>query len=413
MLNNTYTNSLIKEYVEFVKPKKVPSLVINQKNRKTAFMGNSQIYENIIIVNILEKENDIQLLFEEISKHLTPNGRLIIIYKNYLQSFFGELIYSLINKKSDNLNWLSSYDIKSFLKLANFDTVSSQPLSLIKLNIPILSAFINKLLIHLFPFNHLAFLQTIVARKINTTIQDHTVTLVIPARNEQGNIEKLFNKLPPIGSKTEVIFIEGHSKDNTLKEINRCIKKYKKSHPHIFKIIKQKGIGKADAVREGFKQAIGEILIIYDSDMSVDPNDINKFYYALITHKGEFINGSRLIYPMQKNAMQFLNILGNKIFSFIYSWLLGQKIKDTLCGTKALWKKDYQKIKTEDFFGIYDPFGDFELLLGAGKLNLKIIDLPIRYFERTYGSTNIKRFKNALELFKFSLIGIKKLKMRI
>lgn len=403
-MENNYIKLLIKDFIKFSLPQKASSLIVNQQNRKRIFVNNSRIYDYIILINIVEKEQDVQFLFEQAGKHLSPNGHLIIIYRNYLQSFFSGLL---------NDNWLSTFDLQTFLKLADFDTVIQQPLCFISINIPIISDLINRLLLHFFPFNHFSFLQATVARKIDTTILDKTVSIVIPSRNEEGNIEPLFKKLPPLGTKTEIIFVEGHSNDNTLAEIKRCIKKFENTLPFTFKIINQTGIGKADAVRIGFNKATSDILIIFDADMSVDPNDLNKFYMALISHKGEFINGSRLVYPMEKNAMQFLNILGNKFFSFVYSWILGQKIKDTLCGTKVLWRKDYQKIKLEDFFGHYDPFGDFELLLGAGKLNLKIIDLPIRYFERRYGSTNIKRFKNGFELARFSLVAIAKLKMRL
>ncbi len=405
---DSYTDSVIAQYINFNIPKKARTLIVSAKSRQKVFVAAKKVYDYIVLVDIVEKEQDILTLLSEVSKYLSPQGRLIIIYRNYLQSFFSGFLFS-----KNNYNWLSTYDIKTFLRLSDFETITQSPLCLISFDIPFITDFINRLLLYIYPFNHLAFMQTIVARKIRTTICDRSVSIIVPARNEEGNIERLIKKLPPVGTTCEVIFVEGHSKDNTLLEIKRCIKKYSKMLPFSFKVIKQTGVGKANAVRGGFDAAIGDILIIYDADMSVNPQDIVKFYLALITYKGEFINGSRLVYSMEKNAMQFLNILGNKIFSLLYSWILGQKIKDTLCGTKVLWKQDYQKIKTEDFFGHIDPFGDFELLLGAGKLNLKIIDLPIRYFERTYGSTNIKRFKNGLELARFSLIAIQKLKMRL
>lgn len=412
-MGNNLMHSIITDFLRFTIPKKTASLVITYENRKSVFKKNRETYDYIALVNIVEEEKDIQLLFEEAGKHLLPNGRLIVIYNNYLQSYFTELLNSIIGKKTPSRNWLSSADIQTFLRLADFDPIVSQPLCLISINIPFISNLVNRLIVNLFPFNHLSFLHATIARKKNTTIADKTVTMVVPARNEEGNIEPLFTSLPLVGSDTEVIFVEGHSKDNTLEEIKRCIAKYKNSLPFSFKLIRQKGIGKGQAVREGFNKAKGDILIIYDADLSVSPADVNKFYLALITHKGDFINGSRLVYPMERNAMQFINILGNKFFSLAYSWILGQRIKDTLCGTKVLYRSDYQKIAKEDFFGKYDPFGDFELLLGAGKLNLKIIDLPIRYHERKYGSTNIKRFKNALELARFSIVAIRKLKMRL
>ncbi|MBI2029735.1 glycosyltransferase family 2 protein [Candidatus Gottesmanbacteria bacterium] len=413
MGNNSYIKSIISEFIKFSIPLKKSFLIINENNRHRIFKKNRKIYQYIILLNVVEKENDIQTLIEEAGKHIASDGRLIIIYKNYLQLYFYDIINLVKGKNLSSNNWLSSSDIKSFLLLSGFDLITQKPLCIMNLKIPLFSPILNRLVVNIFPFNHLSFLQAVVARKVGTTIADKSVSIVIPARNEQGNIESLFKKISPVGSETEIIFVEGYSKDNTFAEIERCIKKYSKILPISFKIVKQKGIGKATAVKEGFKLARGEIFIIYDADMSVGFSDLYKFYLALIAHKGEFINGSRLVYPMEKNAMQFLNILGNKFFGFLYSWILGQRIKDTLCGTKVFYKDDYELITRQNFFGKYDPFGDFELLLGAGKLNLKIIDLPIRYFERTYGSTNIKRFKNALELARFSLIAIKQFKMRL
>ena len=206
-----------------------------------------------------------------------------------------------------------------------------------------------------------------------------------------------------------MIFIEGNSKDNTFSEIKRVAEKYKGTKR--IKYAKQDGVGKGDAVRKGFDMAGGDILAIYDADMTVPADEMEKFYRAIIENKGEFINGSRLVYPMEKESMRVLNFFGNKFFSLAFSAILGQPIKDTLCGTKVLWKKDYEDIKRgRAFFGSFDPFGDFDLLFGAAKLNRKIIDLPVHYKERIYGRTNISRFKHGLLLLKMTLFALWKLK---
>jgi glycosyltransferase involved in cell wall biosynthesis len=222
-------------------------------------------------------------------------------------------------------------------------------------------------------------------------------------------IKRIVEELPELGSRTELIFIEGHSQDNTLEEIKNTISNYK--GPKTIKFAVQNSKGKGDAVRKGFEMADGDILMIYDADMTVPPAELKKFYNVLVSRKGEFINGSRLVYPMEKQSMRVLNYIGNKFFSFMFSWLLGQKIKDTLCGTKVLWKKDYEDIKRgRSFFGDFDPFGDFDLLFGAAKLNLKIIDLPVHYRERTYGETNISRWRHGWLLLKMTIFAMKKIK---
>ena len=177
------------------------------------------------------------------------------------------------------------------------------------------------------------------------------------------------------------------------------------------KLFRQTGTGKGDAVRLGFEKANGDILMILDADMTVPPEDLSRFYNAIIGGRGEFINGVRLVYPLEDQAMRFLNIIGNKFFSLAFSWILGQPIKDSLCGTKVIWKRDYEMIaKNRGYFGNFDPFGDFDLLFGAAKLNYKIVEMPIRYRSRTYGDTNIDRWRHGWMLLKMVLFAAKRIK---
>jgi len=233
---------------------------------------------------------------------------------------------------------------------------------------------------------------------------------VVPARNEAGNIEPLVRRLPSLGAHTELIVVEGHSTDRTWEEILRV----KDAHPgRDIKALKQPGRGKADAVRAGFAAAAGDLLMILDADLTVAPEELTKFYAAIVENKGEFINGCRLVYPVGKQAMQFLNMVANKLFGWLFTWLLGQRYRDTLCGTKVLWKADYDRIvASRGFFGEFDPFGDFDLIFGAARLGLKSIEVPIRYRERTYGATNIRRFLHGLLLLRMSLLAARRLKFK-
>ena len=240
--------------------------------------------------------------------------------------------------------------------------------------------------------------------------KEYSVSVVIPARNEAGNIEDAVIRTPKLGRNTELIFIEGHSRDNTREEIKKIIEKYK-NKKNISFVDQGKEKGKADAVRKGFDKARGEILIILDADLTVAPEELQKFYQLLRTNKSEFVQGSRLVYPLEKDAMRFLNKLGNKFFSIAFTWLLDQEIKDTLCGTKALFRNDYDRIAANrSYFGDFDPFGDYDLIFGASKLNLKMSEIPVRYYARKYGSTNISRFKHGLLLFRMTLFAARKLK---
>jgi len=238
--------------------------------------------------------------------------------------------------------------------------------------------------------------------------EDFSVTVLIPCRNERGNIEPAVQRTPDLGHHTEIIFVDGHSEDGTPDEIRRVMEKYPQRD---IKFMVQDGKGKGDAVRKGFSAATGDILMILDADLTVPPEDLPKFYRAIASGKGEFINGTRLVYPMEDEAMRFLNLLGNKFFSLAFSWLLNQRLKDTLCGTKVISRKNYERLAAgRGYFGDFDPFGDFDLLFGASKLNLKITEVPIRYRAREYGETQISRFRHGLLLLRMCWFAMRKLK---
>ena len=311
-------------------------------------------------------------------------------------------------------NWLSLTDINNLLYIAGFDVYRNTKRMIFPFNVPLLKSFLNSFLAKL-PFFRFFSLNIYTFAKPLSTLSESeykdkfSVSVVIPARNESGNIENAILRLPKLGKHTEIIFIEGNSTDDTWSKIQEIAEKY--SATHDIKIGQQGGKGKADAVRKGFGIASGDILMILDADLTVPPEDLHKFYDAIASGKGDFINGSRLVYAMEKDAMRFLNLLGNKFFSMAFTWLLEQKFKDTLCGTKVIFREDYYRlVKNQSYFGDFDPFGDYDLIFGAHKLNHKIVEIPIRYKERTYGSTNISRFKHGVVLLRMCVFAARKIK---
>jgi len=336
--------------------------------------------------------------------------KIIICYYNYLWEPILDIGQKLgIASPHKTLNWLSLDDIEGILKLADFELVKRERRLLFPKNIPFISTCINKYIAPMPGIRNLCLSEYVVARpRFITQEKLLSTTILIPCRNERGNIENAIKRLPDFGSHQEIIFVEGHSSDGTLDEIRRVITLYPDKD---IKVFVQDGKGKGDAVRKGFSVAKGDLLMILDADLTVPPEDLPKFYRALATGKGEFINGSRLVYPIEKQAMRFLNRLGNKFFSLAFTWLLNQRFKDTLCGTKALFKRDYERLNdNRSYFGDFDPFGDFDLIFGASKLNLKIVEIPIRYRERSYGTTQISRFRHGLLLLKMTIYAFKKLK---
>lgn len=376
----------------------------------------TETFDVIVLSNLIGVVTDIEQLFVELQKVSHPRTKIIITYYNHLWEpiiKFAEWIG--YKRKMPQQNWLSSVDISNLLYLSEFETYKSNRSMLIPFNIPIVSKFVNRFisklpLINYFALNKFVFARPIVKMEDATVVnQKFSTTIVIPARNESGNIEQAILRMPQFGREQEIIFVEGNSTDDTWETIKAVQEKYR--HTHNIKIMQQDGKGKGDAVRKGYVAATGDILMILDADLTVPPEDLPKFYHAIATGKGEFINGVRLVYPMEKKAMRTLNIIGNHFFSKMFSWILEAPVKDTLCGTKVMFREDYVRLAANRaFFGEFDPFGDYDLLFGAFKLNLKIIDLPIRYKDRTYGDTNISRFKHGIVLLRMSSFAAFKIK---
>lgn len=364
-------------------------------------------FDVIILSDLVNDLWDVQRVFEQINRLCHPRTRILLnFYSRLWQAPLSAARGLNLATSSLYQNWLTMEDINALLVLAGFETIRTSREVLFPLP---LGGAANRFLVRLWPFNQLALSNFMIARPAPEPVKEEpVVSVVIAARNESGNIKSLFERTPKMGRETELVFVEGHSKDDTY----AAIEQEKAIHPETpSQLFRQTGIGKADAIRLGFEKARGDVLMILDADMTVPPEDLPRFYEALVSGKGEFINGVRLVYPMEKEAMRTLNFLGNKFFSVAFSWLLGQPIKDTLCGTKVLWKKDYEQIAdNRAYFGDFDPFGDFDLIFGASKLNLKIIDLPIRYRERTYGTTNISRWRHGLLLFRMVAFAARRIK---
>jgi SAM-dependent methyltransferase len=375
-------------------------------------MALNEKFDFIIISDTLGYFEDVQKSFEELRKVSSSDTRIIITYHNYLWSPVLSLAEVLkLKMPYIRLNWLNYADIANLLHLEGFDIIKTGSRVILPKYIPVLSWFANKYVAHLPFFNRLCLTGYIVARGqfSNRPDDGYRVSVIIPARNEKGNIEDAVKRMPQMGKGTEIIFIEGHSSDGTLDEIKRVCEQYSDKFEMRYGV--QDGKGKGDAVRKGFGMAKGEVLMILDADLTVPPEDLPKFYKAIASGAGEFINGCRLVYPMEKEAMRLLNIAGNKFFSMMFSWLLEQRIKDTLCGTKVLFRKDWEKIvANRGYFGEFDPFGDFDMIFGAAKLNLKIVEVAIRYRARTYGETNISRFKHGWLLLKMVAFAMNKIK---
>lgn len=370
-------------------------------------------FDYILLSGVLGYLEDIQTTLKRLHPFCHPGTRLILTFHNYLWEPALRLAEAIGQRRPQPVqSWLSMDDVVNLLTITGYLSLKRGRRFLMPKPVPGLAFLANRYLAPLPLIKHLCLTNFVVARPVPAPAIDSglpSCSVVIPARNEAGNIRDAITRLPQLGRHTEVIFVEGHSQDQTWAEIQSLVQTYE--GPFTLKALQQTGKGKADAVRLGFANATGDILMILDADLTVTPEDLPHFFEVIASGRGEFVNGSRLVYPRSRTAMPWLNTLANKIFALLFSFLLEQPLKDTLCGTKVLSRQNYERIAAgRHYFGDFDPFGDFDLLFGAAKLHLHIVEVPIRYQSRTYGESNIAHVKEGLILLQMCLYASRKLK---
>ncbi|OIP91502.1 MAG: glycosyl transferase [Syntrophaceae bacterium CG2_30_49_12] len=370
-------------------------------------------FDMIILSDLLNDLWDVQAVLMHIRRYCSEKTRIVLNVQSHVWESIRRLAQTLgLVTPVMPQNWLTPIDVRNLVELSGFDLVRRWEEVLSPLAIPLFARLCDRVLVRM-PFVRNAALANFYILRIHPQAMKRalapTVSVIIAARNEAGHIDELLRRIPEMGSHTEIIFVEGNSTDDTYGVIKRVIADSVRD----CRLLKQPGKGKGDAVRTGFEAAKGDILMILDADITVPPEDLPRFFDVLSSGIGEFANGVRLVYSMEDDAMRFFNVLGNKFFGWAFGWLLGQPIRDTLCGTKVLWASDYRKIsRGRSYFGDFDPFGDFDLLFGAARLNLKIVEVPIRYRKRRYGETNIQRWRHGWLLLKMVVFAARRIKFR-
>jgi SAM-dependent methyltransferase len=367
-------------------------------------------FDVILLCDTIGSLDDVQRSFVLLHRLCRPETRIIVVYHSRLWEPILRAAEALgLKTPTPKQNWLSAADIGVFLALCDFQQIKREWRMLLPKRLLGLGPFVNRFVATLPLLRRLCVRNYLVFRSMRSASSERpSASIIIPCRNERGNIENAVRRLPVFVPEQEIIFIEGHSLDGTLEEIRRVIAAY----PQLdIKVAVQDRKGKGDAVRKGFDMARGDILMILDADLTMPPEDMPKFYEVLASGKGEFVNGSRLVYPLEKQAMRFLNLLANRAFAVLFSYMLNQRFTDTLCGTKALSRANYRKLtEARSYFGDFDPFGDFDLIFGAAKLNLTSVEIPVRYFPRRYGTTQISRFRHGWLLLRMVVFAWWKLK---
>ncbi|MHB1218312.1 MAG: glycosyltransferase [Alphaproteobacteria bacterium] len=367
-------------------------------------------FDVVVLSDAIGALDDCETTLGHLHRVIAPHTRIVIAYFAPIWEPLLEAAERFGEKMPQTeQNWLSTEDIENLLALAGFEPIIRDWRQLVPRRLLGLGPLVNSTLATLPGIRRLCLRTYLVARAApKPAARPLSATVVIPCRNERGNIEPAVQRLPRFADDLEIIFVEGHSRDGTMDEIRRVIAAYPQ---YDIKGFVQDGKGKGDAVRKGFAAARGDVLIILDADLTVPPEWIPRFYEALRSGRAEFANGTRLVYPMESQAMRFLNMIGNRVFSILFTWLLNQRFTDTLCGTKVLSRAHYQQIAANRaYFGDFDPFGDFDLIFGAVKLNLKVAEVPVRYAARTYGSTQISRWSHGWLLLRMVAFAFRKLK---
>jgi SAM-dependent methyltransferase/GT2 family glycosyltransferase len=371
-------------------------------------------FDVVILTDVIGYLDDIWTALRGLRRVMRPDSRLFVTSYNFVWELPMKAAQGLGAKMPvPEQNWLGRVDLINLLQLADFDVVQSGNAVLCPAKIPLVSSLANRLLARMPFVQGLSLVQYYVARPVwqhRVASKPQTVSVIVPCRNELGNVDDIFDRTPELGAGTELIFVDGNSEDGTVKAIEERLP----SRPGSKLILQGSGKGKGDAVRKGFAAASGDIFLILDADLTVPPEDLPKFYAAMNEGHGEMINGTRLVYPMEDSAMRFLNLLGNKFFSLAFTYILSRPIKDTLCGTKVVTRQAYRRIEQgRAYFGDFDPFGDFDLLFGAARAGLKIVEVPVRYRARTYGDTKISRFRHGFLLLRMTALAFRRFKLTV
>lgn len=353
---------------------------------------------------------DIQKILMQIKPKLSRTSRVLAVcYNPYLRWLFSLSRRLGLRDAELPTTFVTRSALMGIAKLSGFEVVRERTAAHFPFALLGLGTLLDRLLSALPLLRNFAVVEIVYLRPILPGPELPSLSIVIPARNERGNIAPALERLPDFGgAAVEVVFVEGHSSDGTWEEIERVVAQSSRVK---CVALRQTGIGKADAVRLGFQHASGEVLTILDADLTMPPELLPRFYEAYCRGDADLINGSRLVYPMEGNAMRSLNLLGNLFFAKTLSWILGTQLTDVLCGTKLLSRDDYQRfVRWREDFGDFDPFGDFELLFPAAVLGLGVIDVPIRYRDRTFGTTQIRRFRHGWDLLRMTTVGLLRIK---
>lgn len=384
--------------------------------KTTQIKAQEDTYRRALVLNgNFNQGADIQELLTDLYKRVGRGDRVVTVLCNPYFRWVYRVANILRNKEAGTrVTFVTNADIRNLSKLCNFEVVRLRNVGYVPFKFYGIGDVINKIMPSIPLLRWLSVASIVVLRPVKVYKSKPSISIVIPARNEAGNIENALKRLPKMtGVDVEVIYVEGNSTDNTWEEIQRVVTldEYKHFNPVA---MQQPGKGKKDATMTGFNAATKDIVTVLDADLTMPPEAMPRFYEAYRSGQADMVNGTRLMYPMEDEAMRFLNRLGNLFFAKALSQVLDVTFGDSLCGTKLFSRRDHERyLRWLEDFGDFDPFGDFQMLFPSAELCLGTVDVPIVYKARTYGSTNINRFRDGFILLKMTLQGFAKIKLGV
>jgi len=376
---------------------KYPNLQFHTVDADAVSLSDGFRPEYVISVNLLDHTYDVFELLASVRECVTERTLIVITTSNPL---WAPLLWlaSRIGRRSreSTRNFITNRDISSILRVLGFDVVEAALALPVPVRIPLLSSVLNAALPDLPVLRYASSTQYVAARP-RIPREPLSVSVVVPCFNEEGNVRACAERVPDMGAATEIIFVDDGSADGTRAAVLAAMEE----DPRVRLIAYNANHGKANAVRAGFDAAQNDVLMILDADMTVAPEDLPKFLAPLQGGTAEFVNGTRLVYPIEGHAMPTVNFVGNKAFCLLISWVLRQRVSDTLCGTKALLRRDYRSMPLSGS----DRWGDFDLLFGAARQKLRILEIPIHYRERAAGESKMNVRRDGPRFLRASLAG--------
>ncbi len=371
-------------------------------------------FDHVVTVNAVGELADVLAAFKRLRPLVRPHTRLVVVYYNHLwEPLTGPAARLGLKLDDPTQNWLAPDDLRAFLELAGFEVVKRGVRMPCPKYVPGVAELANHVLAHVPLLHRLGFIRFLVARPVMPLPRppaSYRCSVVVPCKNEEGNVPAIVPRVPEMGAGTEIVFVDDRSDDATAARVRDAIA----AHPERrIRLVDGPGEGKGAAVRAGMAVATGDVLMILDADMTVMPEDLPAFFEAVTENRGELVMGTRLVYPLVGQAMRTANVLGNRAFALAFSFLLEQRITDTLCGTKVVMRHHYDALlATRVLFGDVDRWGDYDWIFGAARNNLRIVELPVHYVERVAGETKMRRrLRNALVMLRMCGVALRRLKL--